>query len=102
MERAVSKAGLNMVLLAIDASVESLARFEEDPVAFVRSFDLSSEERQALVEWDYGQMYALGAHPFILFQAVRSLAEGRGIGIPDLLADYRAAVEPHGYPDFAT
>jgi hypothetical protein len=98
----VSRAGLNTALIAVDATDESLARFDADPARFLRSFDLTSDERSALERWDYARLYALGAHPFILFQAVRSLGEVRGRPVPEIVAEYRAAVEPLGYPDFTT
>ena len=49
-----------------------------------------------------GTLYALGAHPFLLFQVARSLAVHKGMSMPDLLRQYRETVTPHGTPDYIT
>lgn len=98
----MSRAELNLALLDIDRDDDSLRAFDADPAGFLEGRRLSHDERVALETWDHGTLYALGAHPFILWQAVRSLSALRGEDLPDLIVRYRSAVEPHGYPDFAT
>ncbi len=98
----MSRAELNLALLAIDRDDDTLTAFEADPAGFVHPYRLSTEERRALETWDHGALYALGAHPFILWQAVRSISVVRGESLSDLIEGYRAAVVPHGRPDFTT
>jgi hypothetical protein len=99
----VSRAELNLAILAIDRDETTLAAFDADPVGFVEPYRLSTEERRALETWDHAALYALGAHPFILWQAVRSISLLRGGETLDALVErYRAAVVPHGRPDFTT
>jgi hypothetical protein len=98
----VSRAELDLALLDIDRDDQSLRGFAADPAGFLAGRRLSHDERVALEAWDLGALYALGAHPFILWQAVRSLSVLRGEELGDLIGRYRAAVESHGYPDFAT
>ena len=98
----MSRGLINIVLYDIDQTHETLTAFREDPASFLNTYRLSTGERNAFETWDYGALYAMGAHPFLLFQTVRSLAALDEVPLPTLLADYRAAIEPHGYPDFIT
>ena len=98
----MSRGMLDIVLYEIDQTEATLERFASDPEGFLVGFRLSEEERTALVDWDYGTLYAMGAHPFLLFQVVRSLGVHGGVPIPELLARYREAVTPHGTPDYIT
>jgi hypothetical protein len=98
----VSRSELNLALLAIDRDEAALAAFEADPAGFVEPYRLSTDERRALETWDHGALYVLGAHPFILWQAVRSISLLRGEALDALVERYRAAVVPHGRPDFTT
>ncbi len=98
----MSRGTIDIVLYEIDQTVETLERFATDPDGFLEGFDLTDAERTAFVEWDYGTLYAMGAHPFLLFQTVRSLGVHSGVPIPELLAQYREAVTPHGAPDYIT
>lgn len=93
---------IDIVLYEIDQTDESLEAFATDPSSFLSRFVLTDEERAAFVEWDYGTLYAMGAHPFLLFQTVRSLGVRNGMTMPDLLDQYRDAVTPHGTPDYIT
>lgn len=98
----MSRAELDLALLDIDRDDGSLRAFDADPAAFLDGRRLSHDERVALETWDHGTLYALGAHPFILWQVVRSLSALRGEELADLIERFREAVEPHGYPDFTT
>lgn len=98
----MSRAELNLALLAIDRDQTTLAAFDTDPSGFVEPYRLSTDERRALESWDHGALYALGAHPFILWQAVRSVSVLRGEPLDALVESYRSAVAPHGRPDFTT
>ncbi len=98
----MSRGAIDIALYEIDQSVETLERFAADPEGFLAGFDLTDDERTAFVEWDYGTLYAMGAHPFLLFQTVRSLGVHNGVPIPQVLEQYSEAVTPHGTPDFIT
>ena len=98
----MSRGVVNVVLYDIEVDAASVAAFIDDPEPFVDGRSLSDEERAALMKWDVGKLYALGAHPFLLLQAARSIAVHRGLTMPEFLAEYRTAVERHGYPDFIT
>ncbi|MGF1665920.1 MAG: hypothetical protein ACFCVC_06570 [Acidimicrobiia bacterium] len=98
----MSRAELNLAVLAIDRDETTLEAFDADPTGFVQPYRLSTEERRALETWDHGALYALGAHPFILWQAVRSISLLRDEALDALVERYRAAVVPHGRPDFTT
>lgn len=91
-----------MALLDIDRDQAALAAFEADPEEFSRGRRLSHDERTALVGWDIGGLYALGAHPFVLFQVARSRSALAGEPLDRFLERYGAAIAPHGYPDFTT
>lgn len=99
MGHAVSKGIINIVLYEIDQTAETVQAFADDANAFVARFRLTDAERHAFEEWDYATLYAMGAHPFLLWQTVRSLAMLDGTPIPELVAQYRERVEPHGWPD---
>ncbi len=42
---------------------EPLAEFQREPNTFLSHFELTEEERHALVGRDYGELYRLGVHP---------------------------------------
>jgi hypothetical protein len=98
----MSRAELNMALLDIDRDDAALAAFDADPAAFLAGRGLSHDERDALEQWDIGALYALGAHPFVLFQAARSRSVRAGEALGDFLSAYHQSIAPHGYPDFTT
>lgn len=98
----MSRGALDIALYDLDQTEETLASFVADPEAFASGHDLSEEERVALTAWDHETLYALGAHPFLLLQAVRSLAMHRGEPVAETLTAYREAVARHGHPDFVT
>ncbi len=54
------------------------------------------------MEHDYGALYALGAHPFLLWGWAARVWALRGGDKEQFRDRYAAAVRPHGYPDYAT
>lgn len=62
---------------------------------------LTHEEREAFVDRDYGELYRLGAHPYLLWHFVEAVYT-HDVPWPELKERYRAAVTPHGTPDFIT
>ena len=72
--------------------------FLADSAAYVRDGDLTEAERAALANCDHAALYAMGAHPFLLWAFVRA---GRADGGPNV-QEYTAALAPLGTPDFGT
>lgn len=98
----MSRGLVNIVLYDIDQTEDTLTRFVQQRSGYLDAYPLSDEERAAFETWNYGALYAMGAHPFLLWQTVRSLAILDGVSIQDTVAEYRSQVTPHGYPDFIT
>lgn len=41
-------------------------RYRQDPLAFVKNYDLTEEEANAALNVDVRRLYALGVHPLLL------------------------------------
>jgi len=100
---------VNKVIWEVDRTDDGLAAFKADPSGFLDIWtgsadggSLTGEERQAIEARDYGWLYAMGANPFLLWQFARSVSVPDEMAVEELIASFRAAVEPHGYPDFHT
>lgn len=106
---------IDKLLLEIDRSDESLAAYRSDPAGFVTAWEraagspvpphptggrLTGDEREAFSPFDAGRLYAMGAHPFLLWHVVRALAGDTDIG--EVSRRFVETVESLGYPDFAT
>lgn len=107
---------VNKLMWEVDTSDQALAAFKDDPASFLDSWVslaldpkpplpsggwLTDPERAALENLDFGAIYAMGANPFLLWQFARSVSVPE-MGVDELVASFRAEVEPHGYPDFHT
>lgn len=79
-----------------------LERYLDDPDAALKGHDLTDEERTALRDFDFGELYAMGAQPFILWGWARSVSRARGDDLDAFTERYIATVTPHGHPDFGT
>ncbi len=62
----------------------------------------TSEEREALATRDYVRLYALGAHPFILWTLMIPALEGSFPNMRELQDGYASRVRPLGRPSFRT
>jgi hypothetical protein len=108
---------MNKLILAGDRSDESVAEFKADTVGFLDRWEaaaddplpphpeggrLTPEERTAFEAWDYAALYAMGAHPYLLFQFIRALYVPDRMTSDEFNAAYREAVADLGYPDYAT
>jgi len=100
---------VNKVIWEVDRTDDGLAAFKADPARLLDAWTgsseggpLTGEERHALETRDYGWLYAMGANPFLLWQFARSVSVPDEMAVEELIASFRAAVEPHGYPDFHT
>ncbi|GAA3935707.1 hypothetical protein [Microbacterium soli] len=92
-----------------------LARYIADPAAYVREWlaggsgpeaatddrILSPEEQAAFAARDYGALFRLGAHPYLLWHFTEAIYEHEyteGFGWRELVERYRAAIAPAGGP----
>lgn len=113
----MSRYMVNKLMWEVDGSDQALAAFRSDPGGFIDVWEergrhpvppypsggvLRPEERSALERMDLGALYAMGVSPFLLWQLSRSLLVPDRMRIDELSVAFRAAVEPHGYPDFFT
>jgi hypothetical protein len=75
---------LQKAIRNINRRPEARAEFESAPEAFAARYELSGEEKSALLARDYGTLYRLGVHGLLLrpFSLLR--------GVPE--ADYLAAI----------
>lgn len=113
----MSRYMINKLLIEIDRTDEAVAAYRIDPAGFVARWEaaaadpqppypdggtLTDEERAAFEALDYGALYGMGAHPFLLWHVVRAVLVSDDLDVHTLSARYIEAVSPHGHPDFAT
>jgi hypothetical protein len=113
----MSTYGVNKFMRLVNMDAVALAAYRADPRAFTADFvadsvpggwlkiargaPLTDEEHEALAERSYGDLYRLGAHPYLLW----SFAEA--VWVPEidrakLVQRFRESAAAIGYPDFAT
>jgi hypothetical protein len=103
----MSKYLMAKLMRRINAHEPALAAYKRDAAGFVAQWEaseghrLTDAERAAFAARDYGALYALGAHPFLLWswtEAVWTPERPR----EDVVRDYKAQTGAVGYPDFST
>ena len=103
----MSKYLVNKLIHLVNMNQEAEERYAAHPREFVNQWEktqklkLEPEEREALAAKDYGELYALGAHPFTLWsftEAVWARQKPR----EELVADYKVKAAKAGYPSFKT
>lgn len=103
----MSRYAVDKLMRLVNQDEVALADYTRDPARFVEKWErevgppLAPDERQALATRDYGRLYALGAHPFLLWSFIRAVWE-HDVQVPWLIQDYKAKAREVGYPDFAT
>lgn len=80
---------LNKILYLLDVDEEFLAHVKKNPADAIKKFDLTADEKKALLAGDVGQLYLWGAHTFILNSTARH--EVFGVNRQNFLGDIRAA-----------
>lgn len=95
-----------MSLYQVDKVLRQVAReekfrssFQADPAAFLADRELTSEEREALIRFDYPTLYRMGAHPMLLLHFVRAIRPGDP---RTLQPEWDEKIGPLGRPDFST
>jgi len=103
----------------VDRSEVSLKAYMNDPAAFVAGWEkgqgrrineqeetsghrFTEEERKAMVEQDFEKLYAMGAHPFLLFTFMRPILETQFSDFRKMVDYYNDKIRPYGRPDFKT
>ncbi len=89
-------------LLSHNEDRQPFERYLADPDSVLEGRDLSEEERKALRDCDIGELYRMGAQPFILMGWARLVSKASGESPDAFIERYIAAVKPHGHPDFST
>lgn len=114
----MSRFELDKFILYVDAQATRVEEFHSDPAGYVGRWRaraatfrlpvpnggiLDDDEAAALATRDYGRLYEMGVHPYLLLHFARALdVQIEGTPWPDFVERYRAAVSPFGFPDFAT
>lgn len=107
---------VDKLIRTIEMSDRNLASYMADTEGFVAEWErrgkssrtpvadggqLTEEEKRAFIERDYGELYRLGAHPYLLWHFTEAIYIGE-YEWPVLKEMYRDAVRVHGEPDFIT
>ena len=82
---------LNKIMYLLDVDADFLARMKRNPAEAIASFDLTEEERGAVLSGDVGKLYLMGVNAFILDSIARH--ELLGVDRNSYLARVRAAAE---------
>ena len=103
----MSKYHVDKFMRLVNANEAALKEYVGHPAGFVAAWDereggrLSPEERAALAERDYARLYALGAHPFLLWSFTEAIWVHE-VPKEQLVRDYKEKTRAFGYPNFAT
>lgn len=109
----MSKYMINKLIRAIELRDADVQAYVADPPGFVAGWlaggggpavhsddrVLTDEERAAFEARDYAALYALGAHPYLLWHWVEAVYLHEKTW-PAMVEEYRTAVTPIGWPDF--
>ena len=83
---------LSKLLYHLNRDEDLKSQFRSDPQAAMKSYDLTGEERRAVLEPDIGLLYVLGVNGQILMHYAAFCA----IDWPDYLQRMRDGVKQHG------
>ena len=113
----MSRYMVNKLLWEVESSGDNLDTFKHDPAGFVASWELAAatpqppypaggtltdEERRACVDVDFAALYAMGAHPYLLWHFVRAVLVSDTMPVEELSDALKRAVKPLDRPDFTT
>lgn len=112
----MSRYMVDKLIRTVEMSDANVAAYVADPPGFVAAWEergrssrvpvpdggtLTAEERAAFATRDYGELYRLGAHPYLLWHFIEAVYIHE-VPWGELKERYREAVAPHGDPDFIT
>ncbi|MFI6292479.1 hypothetical protein ACIBEJ_12890 [Nonomuraea sp. NPDC050790] len=99
----MSRYGINAFMREINLSPALLEAYVGDPAGCAREWagPLTDEERGALARRDYGALYGMGAHPYLLWSFTEAVWVPE-ISRSELVERFRRAAAVHGYPDIST
>jgi hypothetical protein len=103
----MSKYLVNKFMHLVNMNEWAEKEYKANPAAFVEKWEkgekleLTAEEREALRKRDYGKLYALGAHPFLLWSFTEAVWVHE-VPREELVKDYKEKTAKVGYPDFKT
>lgn len=103
----MSRYTLNRILRDVYMDAAELTEYQSDPAGYVQAWrarpgrELTDEEAAAVADTDYRTLYSLGAHPYLVWGFCETVLVPR-YSRPDLVAAYREALAPLGYPDVST
>lgn len=101
----MSKYLVDKFMRLVNADQAAEQAYVRDPAGFVAAWEaregqrLEPAEREALAARDYGRLYALGAHPFLLWSFTEAVW-AHEVPRDELVERYRAMAQATGYPDF--
>jgi hypothetical protein len=81
----VSLYQVQKVLFAVNRDRHARARFVDDRARLLADYELTADERRALLEADFHALYRMGVHSLLL----GPLAATLGVSFPDYLAILR-------------
>lgn len=113
----MSKYMVDKFIRYVELDDANVREYVADPEAFVRSWLsggagpeaatddrlLTDLEHAAFAQRDFGALYALGAHPYLLWHFTEAVYEHEyteGFGWRELVERYRSAVAPQGLVDY--
>lgn len=67
---------LNKILYLLDMDKSFLRRAKSDPAEAISDFELSNDERKALLDGNIALLFKMGVHTFLLNSTVRHEAFG--------------------------
>jgi hypothetical protein len=95
----MSRYQVNKAIRYVTNDEEARRAFLANRNEFLMRYDLTQNERDALMSMDYRKLYAYGVHSFLLFRFVMSIIPGdRQL----LESQYCEAVASFGRPDYST
>lgn len=103
----MSRYTLDRILRDVYMDAAELTAYQADPAGYVQAWrtqagrELTDEEASAVAGTDYRTLYSLGAHPYLLWGFCETVLVPR-FSRADLVAAYREALLPLGYPDVST
>lgn len=109
---------VNKFIYRVDRNEEMLKAYRRDPAGFVARWEkeqgpmlneseqtsghsFTDEERKALAESDFEKLYAMGAHPFLLWTMMLPVFEKEFPNFRALVDHYNSKIRPYGRPDFS-